>query len=143
MYNISGEVFKSGALISTYSDKIYVGEDSTNHSIFVINHLPFVWYLGGATTVNFDNSDNTAEWFDGLRGNVHSFVDGTINIGGISLPKYSVDIPNKGKSFFKAKGIGGPYGPFGSFSNLQYYGNGGYIVSMDFIHGDDSLHFDY
>lgn len=137
---IKADNYKAGNYLDSDSGIVLLREDLEDKMIYIRMLYPGVMIGSDYDAVDFtDYSGET--YFDYVRPSLNEYEDGTILIGGIETKKSSVNIPGKGNRFYKAVGIGSPYGPFGWNANLEGYG--GYIVSMDFHFKGETLHFDY
>jgi hypothetical protein len=139
-YFLKADNYKSGVYVDSDSGIVVLREDLEDKRIYMLSSYPGIGVLGDYEAVDF--SDYSGETrFDYRYENLPEYEDGTIMIDGIATTKSSIILPGKGSKFYKARGIGGPYGPFGDNAYIQ--GHGGYIISMDFIYKGKIYHFDY
>lgn len=139
-YFLKADNYKSGTYLDSDSGIVLLREDLEDKHIYTLKSYPGIWTSGDYPAVDF--SDYSGETrFDYRFEDLPEYEDGTIMIDGIATTKSSIILPGKGSKFYKARGIGGPYGPFGDNASIQGYG--GYIISMDFIYKGQTHHFDY
>jgi hypothetical protein len=129
---------KSGTHLFTDSLWVLLGEDVNKKEIRLLNCNNVIY---DRTTIDFNSLNEQDVRIDWRFQNLTAYEDTPILIGGVEVPRSSVNIPGKGVKFFKARGIGGPYGPFGKLDAAS--GTGGAVVSMEFIYKGQNHYFDY
>jgi hypothetical protein len=136
-YKIVREHYHNQTLLNVDSFKRQIEEDTVKKRLSVVNY-------GSERFTTVDYSDNTGmAYFDWKRGWLNEFEDGALEIDGVATTVSSVNIPGAGKRFFKARGIGGPYGPFSDFNAGKITRWGACVVTMDFIYKGQVFHFDF
>ena len=141
-YIISREHFRNSDFLFLDTVRIVLREYLNEKMLFFVSSDGIIYNLPNMsfTTLN--------EWASYAGQNIDErFIsrqakeDGAVNIDGIETPKSTINLPGVGTVFFKARGIGGPYGPFGRRQVITEYK--GIVVSMDFTYKGQTQHFYY